>query len=129
MEENGYEELVLDQASIEYILEYSENQKYRIESSNKIIILNIDWELNPDLDKNVTFKENLEIKDKNYGLISCLVYNLEEGQRKTKIYLKSFTNNNWNCYNSLSQINSVGLKFESLEKEKKPIILVYERIN
>ena len=41
MGENGYEELILEKASIESILEYSENQKYRIESSNKIIILNI----------------------------------------------------------------------------------------
>ena len=72
----------------------------------------------------------MEIDEIKYELISCLVYNFEEFNGITyKIYLKSFINNNWNCYDLISQINSVGIKFKSIEKKKKPIILVYKRIN
>ena len=100
--------------------------------NNNILIINLDREGDPLLERNIIFPLNLELpykenEKKNFVLISVLIKNYNEfgGDENYTVYCKKFFQNKWIAY-SKDEIKSIQNEEEILNGERA-LLLIYKK--
>ena len=102
--------------------------------NNKILIINLDRERDPLLERNIIFPLNLELpykenEKKNFILISVLSKNYNNGidDEKYTVYCKKLFQNKWIAY-TIDEIKSIKNEEEIFNGERA-LLLIYKKID